>query len=254
MRLATLYRVSTLLALLHLLGLATERKRKSLNPHLFDSSLIISFSLLLLLSPLSSRFFVRIISTGNDSVQIYLGSMSSSTTTGVTVIWDFQYAWIPEGYDLRTLKTSIETALKRCNPDFFIEGKLRAVGHASGDKHQAITMLPDDIKFSPVRPDNIRTPDPEDQTALELVMKLTMKVLAKATNILVISGNYDLMGAINGWRQRNIFMMLALPESSSSSPSIYHCANLTWLWASEDPESAAATMVNGGGPILPAPV
>lgn len=87
--------------------------------------------------------------------------MSSSTTTGVTVIWDFQYAWIPEGYDLRTLKTSIETALKRCNPDFFIEGKLRAVGHASGDKHQAITMLPDDIKFSPVRPDNIRTPDPE---------------------------------------------------------------------------------------------
>lgn len=94
--------------------------------------------------------------------QLFLqGSMSSSTTTGVTVIWDFQYAWIPEGYDLRTLKTSIETALKRCNPDFFIEGKLLAVGHASGDRHQAITMLPDDIKFSPVRPDNIRTPDPE---------------------------------------------------------------------------------------------
>ncbi|KAL0853793.1 hypothetical protein Bca101_058945 [Brassica carinata] len=197
----------------------------------------------------------------------------SSSTAGVTVIWDFQYAWIPEGYDLRTLKTSIETSLKRCNPEFFIQGKLLAVGTATGDKHQTITTLPDDFEISPVRPDNIRTPDPEvltrqismlgsgthvivfllsDQTALQLVIKLSMKVLAKAANILVISGNYDLMGAINGWRQRDIFMMLALPESSSS-PDFYHFANVNWLWASDDPESAAAAMVNGGGPIPPVP-
>ncbi|KAG2314332.1 hypothetical protein Bca52824_017454 [Brassica carinata] len=180
-----------------------------------------------------------------------IDSMSSSTA-GVTVIWNFQYAWIPEGYDLRTLKASIETSLKRCNPEFFIQGKLLAVGHATGDKHQTITTLPDDFEISPVRPDNIRTPDPEDQTALLLVMKLSMKVLAKAANILVISGNYDLMGAINGWRQRDIFMMLALPESSSS-PDFYHFANVNWLWASDDPESAAAAMVNGGGPIPPVP-
>ncbi|WZZ07993.1 hypothetical protein YC2023_093914 [Brassica napus] len=174
-----------------------------------------------------------------------------SSPAAVTVIWDFQYAWIPEGYDLRSLKTSIKSALKRCNPDFFIEGKLIAVGHAIGDRHQAITMLPDDFELSPVQPDNARTPDPEDQTALELVLKLSMKVLHNRANILVISGNHDVMGAINRWTQRGIFIMLALPESSD--PSFYHCANVTWLLSSEDPERVAATMVNGGGPIPPVP-
>ncbi|XP_013604740.1 PREDICTED: uncharacterized protein LOC106311941 [Brassica oleracea var. oleracea] len=174
-----------------------------------------------------------------------------SSPASVTVIWDFQYAWIPEGYDLRSLKTSIESALKRCNPDFFIEGKLIALGHATGDRHQAITMLPDDFELSPVQRDNVPTPDPEDQTALELVLKLSMKVLDNKANVLVISGNHDVMRPINRWKQRGIFMMLALPESSD--PSFYHCANVTWLLSSEDPERAAATMVNGGGPIPPVP-
>ena len=92
-----------------------------------------------------------------------------SSPAAVTVIWDFQYAWIPEGYDLRSLKTSIKSALKRCNPDFFIEGKLIAVGHAIGDRHQAITMLPDDFELSPVQPDNARTPDPEGNNPLFLL-------------------------------------------------------------------------------------
>ncbi|CAN6801615.1 unnamed protein product, partial [Brassica oleracea] len=174
-----------------------------------------------------------------------------SSPASVTVIWDFQYAWIPEGYDLRSLKTSIESALKRCNPDFFIEGKLIALGHATGDRHQAITMLPDDFELSPVQRDNVPTPDPEDQTALELVLKLSMKVLDNKANVLVISGNHDVIRPINRWKQRGIFMMLALPESSD--PSFYHCANVTWLLSSEDPERAAATMVNGGGPIPPVP-
>lgn len=92
-----------------------------------------------------------------------------SSPASVTVIWDFQYAWIPEGYDLRSLKTSIESALKRCNPDFFIEGKLIALGHATGDRHQAITMLPDDFELSPVQRDNVRTPDPEGNNTLFLL-------------------------------------------------------------------------------------
>ncbi|CAH8390397.1 unnamed protein product [Eruca vesicaria subsp. sativa] len=73
----------------------------------------------------------------------------------------------------------------------------------------------------------------------------------KRTNILVISGNYDLMYPIKGYRQMDVFMMLAVPESSS--PSFYHCANVTWLWASQDPQRASATMINGGGPIPPVP-
>ncbi|CAH8355946.1 unnamed protein product [Eruca vesicaria subsp. sativa] len=168
---------------------------------------------------------------------------------GVTVIWDYQYAWIPEGYDLRTLKASIETALKKCNPDFFIQGKVIAVGHATGAKHQAITMLPHDFQLSPVQQHNPRTPDPQDQTALKLVIELTLRVLKMRTNILVISGNYDLIHPINEWRRSNVFMMLAVPESSASS--FCDCANVTWLWTSEDPERAAATMINGGGPIPP---
>ncbi|KAH0862291.1 hypothetical protein HID58_079502 [Brassica napus] len=187
-----------------------------------------------------------------------------SSPASVTVIWDFQYAWIPEGYDLRSLKTSIESALKRCNPDFFIEGKLIALGHATGDRHQAITMLPDDFELSPVQRDNVPTPDPEDSLHVffynwsDLVcdisncfLKLSMKVLDNKANVLVISGNHDVMRQINRWKQRGIFMMLALPESSD--PSFYHCANVTWLLSSEDPERAAATMVNGGGPIPPVP-
>ena len=75
-----------------------------------------------------------------------------------------------------------------------------------------------------------------------------MKALANRANILVISGNYDVMGAIKEWR-RDIFMMLALPESSS--PSVYPIANVTWLLSSDDPERAAASMVNGGGPMIP---
>ncbi|CAF2219087.1 unnamed protein product [Brassica napus] len=173
-----------------------------------------------------------------------------SSPAGVTVIWDYQYYWIPHGYDLWSLKTSIETALKRCNPDFFIEGKLIAVGTATGDKHEAITMLPDEIELSPMPDYHTRGPDRDlaDQAATFLVMEITMKALANRANILVISGNYDVMGAIKEWR-RDIFMMLALPESSS--PSVYPIANVTWLWSSDDPERAAASMVNGGGPMIP---
>ncbi|KAG2314330.1 hypothetical protein Bca52824_017452 [Brassica carinata] len=123
-----------------------------------------------------------------------------------------------------------------------------------GFKHQAISMLPDDIELSPM-PDYHHTRGPHrdcaDQAATFLIREIIMKALADRANILVISGNYHVMGAVNQW-SRDVFMMLALPESSSS-PDCYHIANVTWLWASEDFERAAATMVNGGGPIPPVP-
>lgn len=90
-----------------------------------------------------------------------------------------------------------------------------------------------------------------DQAATSIIREIIMKSFAGRANILVISGNYHVMDAINQWR-RDTFMMLALPESSPSL-SFYDCANVTWLWTSEDPERAAATMVNGGGPIPPVP-
>lgn len=74
-----------------------------------------------------------------------------------------------------------------------------------------------------------------------------MRVLNHMANILVISANYDVMGAVNRWRGRGVYMMLALPESFSDT-NFYHFANVAWLWSSEDPQIATATMVNIGDP------
>lgn len=68
------------------------------------------------------------------------------------------------------------------------------------------------------------------------IKKMFMKVLNNRSNILIISGDIDFVTAIDGLRERNTFIMLALLQSSRRD--FYARAKVTWVWSSEDPNNA----------------